>query len=41
MLDMDAESHGTEALPELPLDNGDRMLVPGTPATVSVMWYGV
>jgi polysaccharide export outer membrane protein len=37
VLDEKPDSQGVEALPEMPLENGDRLLVPGTPATVSVM----
>jgi protein involved in polysaccharide export with SLBB domain len=37
VLDLKPGSRGAEALPELPLENGDRLIVPGTPATVSVM----
>jgi polysaccharide export outer membrane protein len=37
VLELKPASRGAEALPELPLENGDRLIVPGTPATVSVM----
>ena len=37
VLDLKPDSQGPEALPEIGLENGDRFLVPGTPATVSVM----
>jgi protein involved in polysaccharide export with SLBB domain len=37
VLDLKPDSQGVDALPELPLENGDRLVVPGTPATVSVM----
>ncbi len=37
VLDFKPENRGVDALPELPLENGDRLIVPGTPATVSVM----
>jgi len=37
VLDLKPDSHGVEALPEMPLENGDRLVVPATPATVSVM----
>jgi protein involved in polysaccharide export with SLBB domain len=37
VLEMKPDSKGVEALPEMPLENGDRLVVPSTPATVSVM----
>jgi protein involved in polysaccharide export with SLBB domain len=37
VLDMKPDSRGVEALPDLPLENGDRLVVPTIPATVSVM----
>jgi polysaccharide export outer membrane protein len=37
VLALKPDSRGAEALPDLPLENGDRLVVPGTPATVSVM----
>jgi hypothetical protein len=37
VLDLKPDSHGLESLPEMPLENGDRLVVPATPATVSVM----
>jgi polysaccharide export outer membrane protein len=37
VLDLKPDSRGAEALPEMALENGDRLVVPGTPATVSVM----
>ena len=37
VLDLKPDSRSAEALPDLPLENGDRLVVPGTPATVSVM----
>ncbi len=37
VLELKPDSRGAEALPEIALENGDRLVVPGTPATVSVM----
>jgi protein involved in polysaccharide export with SLBB domain len=37
VLDFKPDSQGSNALPELPLENGDRLIVPETPATVSVI----
>ena len=37
VLDLKPDSRGVEALPEMQLENGDRFVVPGTPASVSVM----
>jgi protein involved in polysaccharide export with SLBB domain len=37
VLELKPDSRGVDALPEIPLENGDRLVVPETPATVSVM----
>jgi polysaccharide export outer membrane protein len=37
VLDLKPESQGAHALPDLPLENADRLIVPGMPATVSVV----
>ena len=37
VLDMDPNSHGEQALPDLPLENGDRLYVPSRPLTVNVI----
>ncbi len=37
VLDLKPDSRGVEALPEMPLENGDRLVVPAMPETVSVM----
>lgn len=37
VLDMDPNSHGEKALPDLPLENGDRLYVPSRPLTVNVI----
>ncbi len=37
VLALTPESHGINALPDIPLENGDRLVVPEAPATVSVM----
>lgn len=37
VLNMKPESSGVESLPELPLENGDRFVIPHVPATVNVV----
>ena len=37
VLDMTAGANGLAAIPEMPLENGDRFVVPSAPATVGVM----
>jgi polysaccharide export outer membrane protein len=37
VLDLVPHSHGLDALPDLPLENGDRLYVPGRPSTVNVI----
>jgi hypothetical protein len=37
VLDMDPNSRGVKALPDLPLENGDRLYVPSRPSTVNVI----
>jgi protein involved in polysaccharide export with SLBB domain len=37
VLDMDPISRGVKALPDLPLENGDRLYVPSRPSTVNVI----
>ncbi len=37
VLNLQPESTGTDALPSLPLENGDRLLVPSRPDTVSIV----
>jgi protein involved in polysaccharide export with SLBB domain len=37
VLDIDPNAHGVSALPDLPLENGDRLYVPSRPSTVSVV----
>jgi polysaccharide biosynthesis/export protein len=37
VLDMDPNSRGVNALPDLPLENGDRLYVPSRPSTVNVI----
>ncbi len=36
VLDLPVDSHGTAALPDIPLEDGDRFLVPRVPSTVAV-----
>ena len=37
VLDMDPNSRGADKLPDLPLENGDRLFVPSRPSTVNVI----
>jgi polysaccharide export outer membrane protein len=37
VLDLDPKSQGLEALPALPLENGDRLYIPNRPVTVNVI----
>jgi protein involved in polysaccharide export with SLBB domain len=37
VLDMDPNSRGEKALPDLPLENGDRLYVPSRPSTINVI----
>jgi protein involved in polysaccharide export with SLBB domain len=37
VLDLDPASRGVKALPDLPLENGDRLYVPSRPSTVNVI----
>ena len=37
VLNLEPQSAGVDALPDLPLENGDRLLVPAKPATVNVV----
>jgi polysaccharide export outer membrane protein len=37
VLDLEPGSQGVDALPKLPLENGDRLLVPSVPSTVNVV----
>ena len=37
VLDIDPNGHGVGALPDIPLENGDRLYVPSRPSTVSVV----
>ncbi len=37
VLDLDPNSRGVDALPDLPLENGDRFYVPSRPSTVNVV----
>lgn len=37
VLDIDPNGHGVDALPDIPLENGDRLYVPSRPSTVSVV----
>lgn len=37
VLNIDPNEHGMNALPDLPLENGDRLYVPSRPSTVSVV----
>jgi polysaccharide biosynthesis/export protein len=37
VLDMQPNSHGEAALPDLPLENGDRLYIPSRPSTVNVI----
>ncbi|HEY6987482.1 MAG TPA: SLBB domain-containing protein, partial [Bryobacteraceae bacterium] len=37
VLDLDPKSHGVDALPALPLENGDRLYIPNRPSTVNVI----
>lgn len=37
VFDLEPGSRGTEALPEIQLENGDRLFVPGIPSTVNVV----
>ena len=37
VLDLDPKSQGIEALPALPLENGDRLYIPNRPSTVNVI----
>jgi protein involved in polysaccharide export with SLBB domain len=37
VLDLDPNSRGVNALPDLPLENGDRLYVPSRPSTVNVV----
>jgi protein involved in polysaccharide export with SLBB domain len=37
VLDMDPKSAGVKALPDLPLENGDRLYIPNRPSTVNVV----